>query len=279
MKLDDFHPLLVVIMAFLVSAKCAAALPSPQPVLRDPAPGEGTVIGSVWIKGGKDLLGRTRYAIGINRADKKNTFAHDYIVEARRGGDEEVFAFVMPGGEYRISQLKQLGFSNFGRSMSLVFNVEPGKTTYVGRLLVEFPQETITIYTPVRFSVEDAGAATVPAAQVKFDKEFEGASAQLMAATSTDPSALPGKTTADPRLEQDTLFVIMGMDSAEDQGCKQRALANREIVKADSDRALEHWTINRCGTSVRYAITFSPRPGGGTLVHYTRPEVIGKAQP
>ena len=91
-------------------------------------------------------------------------------------------------------------------------------------------------------------------------------------------TSLPGKTTASPMLERDTLSTLMALDRAEDKDCKERKVVNREVVSADSQGAVEHWILNRCGTLVRYRITYAPDPGGGTMIGWTTGEVVGKAQ-
>lgn len=89
---------------------------------------------------------------------------------------------------------------------------------------------------------------------------------------------LPGKSTANFLLEQDTMFQLIGLDHAEDKDCSRRRIVDREIVAADAKEALEHWTLDRCGTLVRYRIRYMPSPGGGTRILWTPGEVIGKAR-
>lgn len=88
---------------------------------------------------------------------------------------------------------------------------------------------------------------------------------------------LPGKSTATFLLEQDTLYQLIGLDRAEDKDCSRRRIINREIVTADAKESLEHWTLDRCGTLVRYRIRYTSSPGGGTTILWTPGEVIGKA--
>jgi hypothetical protein len=180
----------------------------------------------------------------------------------------------MPAGDYLIYELRQPGFSNLQRAMNVHFRVDPGKATYIGRLVVDFPDQLISVFTPVRIRVEDARAAALDTAKGRYGKDFAHAATNLMVVRST--SSLPGKSTADSTLEKDTLFIIMGMDRVEDKQCGQRAIANREVLSSDPKGAVEHWTIDRCGTLVRYQITYSPRPDGGTNIGHTLGEVVGK---
>lgn len=256
---------------------CATTGEMDQPELRSPTPNDGVVIGSVWIRGGKDLLGRTRWELAVDRAERKSFGGSDYSIQAHRDGAEEVFAITMPAGRYRIPELRQPGFSTFRRSTDFHFEVRPGKTTYIGRLLIEFPQETISVFTPIKMTIEDARDGNVAEAQAKYRRQFQDVSTQLMVVGAAGV-ALPGKSTADARLEKDTLFLIMGMDRAEDPGCNQRRVANREIVSADSGGAIENWTLDRCGTLVRYGITYRPNPKGGTNLFTTPGVAVGKAQ-
>ena len=91
-------------------------------------------------------------------------------------------------------------------------------------------------------------------------------------------ASLPGKSTANPGLEQDTLSTMMLLDKFADSDCKKRKVVNREIVSASPKGAEEHWFVNRCGKLVRYRITYQPDPRGGTNIGWTTGEVIGKAE-
>lgn len=95
----------------------------------------------------------------------------------------------------------------------------------------------------------------------------------------TPTSPLPGNTTASPQLEKDTLFMVMGMDRAEDGGCGQRKVVNREIIETTPERGRENWTIDRCGKLVRYKISFTPSPRGGTDIGLLPGEVVGAIAP
>lgn len=262
------------VVAALILVGCAGA-PMQQQELRAPAGNEGVVIGSVSMKGGRDILGRTRWDISIVKAGQGSDLAPDYSIQANRGGDEETFVTTMPAGEYRISRL-QLPFSNFSYPMDVRFQVEPGKTSYIGRLLIEFPDELISIYTRVRVSVEDARDASIAKAEARAGRMLGDVATSLMAVGSASGLFLPGKSTADPRLEQDTLSMIMIMDGAHDAACKQRKVTSREVVSAHTTGAEENWVIDRCGTLVRYRVTYSPDPKGGTMIGLQPAEVIGK---
>lgn len=269
---------LVLFAAVLALAGCAATVEMQQQELRDPTPNDGMVIGSVLVRGGKDLLGRTAWEVAVDRAERKVFAGSEYSIQAHRGGDEVVFAVTIPAGRYRIHELRQPGFSTFRANTDIHFEVQPGKTSYIGRLLVEFPEETITAFTPIRISVENAKDAIVASAEAKYRRKFHDVATHLMVSGVLAGSSIAGKSTADPRLEKDTLFMIMGMDRAERPDCNQRRVESREIVSADSKGAVEHWIIDRCGTLIRYRIAFTPNPKGGTNIGLTPGEVVGKTR-
>lgn len=248
-----------------------------QQELRGPTGNEGIVVGSILMKGGRDILGRTKWDLAIVKAGQGSDLAPDFSIQANRGGDEEVFATNMPAGDYRFSRL-QLPFSNFSYPLNVPFQVQPGRTSYIGRLLVEFPDELISIYTRVRVSVEEAKDATVTKAEARFGKKLGDVTTSLMSVGSASGLYLPGKSTANPLLEKDTLTLLMGMDGAEDPACKKRSVAARDILSAGSTNAEEYWTLNRCGTLVRYRITYSPSPKGGTTIGVNPGEIVGKTQ-
>lgn len=91
-------------------------------------------------------------------------------------------------------------------------------------------------------------------------------------------STLPGTTTANPQLERDTLALVLGMDRLEDCTCNQRSVVNREVAATESPKALEYWTVDRCGGQFRYTVTYSSSPTSGTLIGLgPTPEVVRQA--
>ena len=77
-------------------------------------------------------------------------------------------------------------------------------------------------------------------------------------------SAVPGETLASARLQYDVLQPILALDRAADPSCKKREIANTEVLSRTASERTERWTLNRCGKLVRYLVTVSPTPGGGT---------------
>jgi hypothetical protein len=89
--------------------------------------------------------------------------------------------------------------------------------------------------------------------------------------------ALPGRTTAGPQLERDTLAMVLGLDRASDADCGVREVASRSVTAAGPPGASEDGVLDRCGTLVRYAITYTPAPGGGTTLGVHPGQVVGRS--
>lgn len=77
---------------------------------------------------------------------------------------------------------------------------------------------------------------------------------------------VPGKTGASPVLKADTVRALLMMDITYDRDCKERKVIDTEVVEIHADgRAVERWTLDRCGKGVPYRVTYTPSPGGGTF--------------
>lgn len=75
-----------------------------------------------------------------------------------------------------------------------------------------------------------------------------------------------GKTRASARVQSEVMDVIHVLETASGPSCDERKLVRTEMVKkatAEDYRAVERWTIDRCGKLVRYLVTFKPGPSGG----------------
>jgi hypothetical protein len=147
------------------------------------SPNEGIVIGSVQIKGGQDLIGRTKWEIVAEEIivvtsppSLLSSFVSSafpplvpsnfaFAIQAHRDGDEEFFFKRMPAGNYRFWTLYQPGFSSFTAPINVKFRVEPGKTTYIGRLFIEFPQGLLTSYTTFKITIQDTKESTLDVAR------------------------------------------------------------------------------------------------------------------
>jgi len=93
---------------------------------------------------------------------------------------------------------------------------------------------------------------------------------------SASAGSLPGKTSANPELESDTLRRILSTDLAADKACEPRQVVDREVISVTPDKAIEHWTVDRCGTLVQYTVTYLPDPQGGTLIGLEEPVIVRK---
>jgi hypothetical protein len=139
---------------------CATEMKMTGEELRDLKQDEGLVLGSVRIQGGKDILGRTGWELVAEQAGG----GPDYSIDASRGGDEVIFLTKMPAGSYHFFKLVQTGFSSFEAEMEVGFDVQAGRTVYLGRLVIEFPPGLLMLGTPFRMQVEDARQACVDGA-------------------------------------------------------------------------------------------------------------------
>ena len=165
----------------IVMCACATEMKMTAPDLRDLGPDEGLVLGSVRIQGGKDLLGRTGWELQAEKAGGGLfSWAPVYALHASRDGDEEAFLTRMPAGSYHFFKLAQHGFSTFEAQMDVRFDVQAGKTVYVGRLVIEFPPGLITVGRRLHPRVEDAGQASVDRAVQEYGVEPSNVVTDLM---------------------------------------------------------------------------------------------------
>ena len=149
---------------------CATGMKMTAEDLRDLGPGEGLVLGSVRIEGGMDILGRTSWELVVNKY-RENTWGNtysDYTIEAARDGDEVVFLTKMPAGRYSFERPVQSGLSSAELLIGVPFEIQAGKTVYVGRILIQFPPGLIDALTEVNVQVEDDRQATMDRAASEY---------------------------------------------------------------------------------------------------------------
>lgn len=163
-----------VLVCALVLSGCATTMQMSSEELQRVTPNEGIVVGSIQISGGKDILGRTTWEL-VAKSIKEtslmsslSTSGFEYSVKASRDGEEEVFVTRMPAGDYLFWKLYQPKFSTFTVKTNIQFKVLPGKTTYIGKLVVEFPPEFLNVYTRIQLRVEDAKASALNSANRKY---------------------------------------------------------------------------------------------------------------
>ncbi len=183
---DLFHQFkqAVLVFAFFLSG-CAATMQMSSEELKRAAPNEGIVVGSIQIKGGDDILGRKKWALAAESIKSASLVSSlvspgDYVVQASRGEEEEVFVTRMPAGDYRFGRLYQPGFSSLTAKTNIQFRAQPGKTIYIGRLVVEFPPGFITTSTRIQLRVEDAKASTLDAGSKKYGLSGDDVTTDLM---------------------------------------------------------------------------------------------------
>lgn len=174
------------LLATLLVSGCATTMQMSHEELKKIQPNEGIVIGTVLIKGGKDILGRNSWAL-VAKSIKDTSLmsslvssGFEYTIQASRDGEEEVFVTRIPAGDYHFWKLFQPGFSSATAKTNVQFRVQPGKTTYIGRLVVEFPPGFITASTRFLLRVENAKASALDSASRKFGLSGDEAITDLM---------------------------------------------------------------------------------------------------
>jgi len=159
------------LMFALASAACGTSMQMSSEDLSRLTPTEGVVVGSVLIKGGTDILGRTGWTLIAQRMTSALSpvapAAAGYSLNASRGGAEEVFVTKVEAGSYRFVKLAQHGFSTFEAGMNVNFRAQAAKNVYVGRLIVEFPPGVLVAGARFRVKIEDAMESTLVAARQK----------------------------------------------------------------------------------------------------------------
>ena len=141
---------------------CATGMNMTSEDVQTLQPEEGLILGSVLIRGGSDILGRTGWEILAQEAGGGMlSFNRQYSVKASRNGDEVVFLTKMPAGRYHFLKLVQPGFSSFEGIIDVLFEVHARRTLYIGRLVIEFPPGLISVDTDLGLQVEDAKQSSV----------------------------------------------------------------------------------------------------------------------
>lgn len=149
-------------------------------------PAEGTIIGSLQVKGGAEIeiFGRRKWSLELasidavphprELAEPFSAPVRAYRVQAYRDGEEELFIAKLPPGRYAFWKLYQLGASTFTQGTEIYLTVLPFTVAYVGRLVVEFPPGLISSTRPGRWGcswlkfslkVEDASVLTLEKAR------------------------------------------------------------------------------------------------------------------
>jgi len=276
-------------LALILFPGCAS-MSSTKEELKSLAENEGIVVGSVLLvveKGDADesawaflrgrKAGELEYSalvseIGFNPLKTTYSVPVDPAKEA-------VFIRKLPVGSYSIDSLGPSTFSASGLrwTLAISFTVKPRQTSYIGKLVVEIP-DRINSGSAARVHILDAQAETIENLKGEHPSVVANTVKELATSRTIVGTSLPGKSTADPGLERDTLSGLMMFDRAADADCKERKVVNREIVSASSQKAEEHWFVNRCGKLVRYRITYQADPRGGTNIGWAPGEVVSESK-
>jgi hypothetical protein len=79
----------------------------------------------------------------------------------------------------------------------------------------------------------------------------------------------PGETLADSALSVNAIQAIYRLDDLRAERCERRRFVNTEVTEtkagvppAPGAHWMERWTMDRCGTNVRFLLEFSPDAGG-----------------
>ncbi len=143
----------IFLFIFLFNSCATSSKVTPES-LKSLAPNEGIAIGSLIVRGGDDIFGRTEWELIAKNDNDSGMFPIKYSVIANRDGEEEIFALTMPAGDYTFFVLSQT--LSFKIKMKLHFTVQPNKPVYIGRIIIEFPPGYINIYTNIHYKVDDA---------------------------------------------------------------------------------------------------------------------------
>jgi hypothetical protein len=266
-----------VLLVFLLSG--CASLTSSKEELQSLGDDEGIVVGSVLLTAapgdasesgfaflGGRKAGELEYSVAVSQA-AFNPLKPTYSLPAVPG-KEEFFVKKLPAGSYRLDNIKPSGIlapTALTFPLGLAFTVRPRAVSYIGRLEVNFP-DRIRAGSSFRFAVRDARQETIEKLKNDYPSIVPNAVSAL-AGRDEGPSLVPGSTVASPLLQRDTLRIILVMDGAEDQTCAKRTVVNTESVRKPTrpeDSGEERWTVDRCGRTVPYRVTFTPSARGGT---------------
>ena len=115
-------------------------------------PSEGSESGLGFLKGQK--AANATYAV-IFAKSELNPLKQRYVIRARPE-KEAVFIRKLPVGQYQIEKISKEGFTNLELELRNVnFRVMPKQTTYIGKVIMQFPNR-IMAGSPVRVNVADA---------------------------------------------------------------------------------------------------------------------------
>ena len=268
---------LVALVVFLLSG--CASMNSSKEELQGIETNEGIVVGSVLLtvaqgdaneSGWAFLKGRKaselEYSVAISESEF-NPFKPTYTLPATPG-KEALFVKKLPAGSYKMSSIGPTGFlapTGLSFPLNLRFEVKPQTISYIGKLVVTLP-DRISGGRRFEFAIQDAQKETIDKLRNDHPTIVPNAVRNL-AGRDEGSNVVPGNTVASPLLQRDTLRIIILMDGAEDKTCPKRSVINTESIKKPirpDDTGEERWTVDRCGKTIPYLVTFTPSARGGT---------------
>jgi hypothetical protein len=254
--------------------------------IRSLPPGEGVAIGSVAIRAGAKGDNTTSLLSGLKGkqwdvmvASAKLSTWHLAVLESSGAGqlkvvegEEKPFVMILPAGEHLFLSMSRSTFSGtMSAPLRVPFRVSPGKTTYIGRLVIEMPATMDTFLglpTSARYKVrvEDAQDETIEALRKEYGDLLANVERELMG--QAQAAKLPGGSIADALLQQDVLPTVWTLDTVWDNACTQRKVVDTAVTVSGQrpgvDPWTERWTVDRCGKRIDYVVEFTPSPKGGT---------------
>ncbi len=97
----------------------------------------------------------------------------------------------LPAGDYQFYNLSQPGVPSVFERTDIQFQVQPGRTIYIGRLVLAFPPERINILKRFKLNVEDARATSISGAESEYGVTLSDVITDLMSVPGRIPWPYP----------------------------------------------------------------------------------------
>jgi len=178
-------PACIRVIGLLMLAGCSTtSLDMGDKPIEPPGPGWGIVVGSVLVEAEDDppdswwnrMFGRNAEGftyefqiVRIEWTDRKgggHPFAEQYRLEVKPKV-ERTFVSRLPVGNYLIKTFRHEGLSAIGGDLEVKFSVEPGRTQYLGRLILDVPRR-VSFGTPYTFRIANARDTAIAALRQRY---------------------------------------------------------------------------------------------------------------